>query len=1202
VDILQTNSIQGGANALYQFTIPPGLSAAEVRLDNVTGFPFMTLHTGSNAVSPNTTYGYDGGVGSTWSSATLITLPNPTATNYSLAVQAGPQSASSYPDAVFTVHLRQISSPNLVFDASLNSPGASNVVTGTLLDGQSAFYQVTVPASLNGQPVIGWRLDLAQTTGSPKVRVRPGAAPADGDPTTSAFAAGEAIIVPPYLTPGTWYVEVRATGLSTFTLTSSNLQFKHPAWAMPVQGNPVTTPGLPPGGPLFGDTGVDTNGAPLPGDQGIDLAQGTFDYYSVTVPPGNIGVMRTRLDAISGNPNLYIRVGGPPTLTHSATGGSGTLYDRTLNAATGSQYGNWVPINGRYEAYLTNGTWYMAVQAGGNSNVRYRMRVYTGIVTNLSFGGSYVGQTLAAGDWLYYSLSIPTNAPTNLNVTFSEQLGNVIMYVRDRVPPGNGASTSSSQYQDWTSDNKNHSSLYANYDPAGTYSFPTPPLRPGYTYYLGFRAVVDSTFSVSCNTNAGTIDYTNTVPFYGGNFNNSVPAHGILKLAIDVPADARRLIVNFTNVSAFNIYLDQGSVPAQDGTDPFRSLGTANPVINQPLYNFTWPWAPNYRYFLLVTNTSGSSQPFAFNVNGLNCATDDADADGLPDCWELTYWPSIYTYGPNDDPDGDGVRNLDEYLEGTDPTNPRSFHPRLQVTAQYGSVGLSPAGNPTTTPPKLWYNLGQMVQLTPTPSNGYAFLGWSGDVSGNANPLTITMNGHSNITAIFGISSPPTADYQFQNNLHSSIGNPPDLSNIAAGNNFVSDIVDGLPQTVYRFPQGSSVALSNANGVIPTNIYTIVLLFSFDNVSGWRRILDVKNPVSNNGLYTLNGQLYFYPTGPSGSSNIVAGNYAQVVMTRDASSNVVAYLNGVQQFSLVDNANYATLAGSPQLLRFFKDDTTEDASGTIARIRLYDKVMPPAQVATLDREVSGSAAPLRFVSPLYYSNHVMYLTLQVTPNVTYSVQASTNLVNWTTITNVTSSTPLVLISDSQASTLPRRMYRGVTQASSTVSAPTVTTQPATSVGVNSATLNASINPNGASTSYYFQYGTTLGYGSFSPTNILAAGFSPVGVNAPVSPLLQNTNYHFRAVATNSSGLTLGSDMLFTTLKQPAIANVTNLPNHQISMRFTGTTNATYSIQTSTNLTSWTVLSNVTMNASGSFQFLETNFASAPRRFYRLSWP
>src|ERR1035437_6710489 len=100
-------------------------------------------------------------------------------------------------------------------------------------------------------------------------------------------------------------------------------------------------------------------------------------------------------------------------------------------------------------------------------------------------------------------------------------------------------------------------------------------------------------------------------------------------------------------------------------------------------------------YFLSVSNTTGSAQNFVLSVNGLNSATNEYDGDGLPDCCELTYWPSIYSYGPNDDPDGDGVRNLDEYLEGTDPTNPLSFHPRLLINALYGTVTPISAGNST---------------------------------------------------------------------------------------------------------------------------------------------------------------------------------------------------------------------------------------------------------------------------------------------------------------------------------------------------------------------------------------------------------------------------------------------------------------------------------------------------------------------------
>jgi len=147
---------------------------------------------------------------------------------------------------------------------------------------------------------------------------------------------------------------------------------------MPAAGGTVTTPGLPPGGPLFADTGVDTSGNPLPGDQGSGLAEGMFDYYEIIVPATNTAVLRTRLDAVSGNPTLYLRAGGLPTLSHSSGGNCGsTLYDRALNASSGSQYGNWVPLDGRHQVYLSNGVWYVAVQASGGSNARYRLRMDT---------------------------------------------------------------------------------------------------------------------------------------------------------------------------------------------------------------------------------------------------------------------------------------------------------------------------------------------------------------------------------------------------------------------------------------------------------------------------------------------------------------------------------------------------------------------------------------------------------------------------------------------------------------------------------------------------------------------------------------------------------------------------------------------------------------------------------------------------------
>ena len=44
----------------------------------------------------------------------------------------------------------------------------------------------------------------------------------------------------------------------------------------------------------------------------------------------------------------------------------------------------------------------------------------------------------------------------------------------------------------------------------------------------------------------------------------------------------------------------------------------------------------------------------------------DTDADNLPDAWEMEWLKSLQ-YGPNDDPDEDGKTNIEEQLAGTDP-------------------------------------------------------------------------------------------------------------------------------------------------------------------------------------------------------------------------------------------------------------------------------------------------------------------------------------------------------------------------------------------------------------------------------------------------------------------------------------------------------------------------------------------------------
>ncbi|MHC5077132.1 MAG: CFI-box-CTERM domain-containing protein, partial [Planctomycetota bacterium] len=95
-------------------------------------------------------------------------------------------------------------------------------------------------------------------------------------------------------------------------------------------------------------------------------------------------------------------------------------------------------------------------------------------------------------------------------------------------------------------------------------------------------------------------------------------------------------------------------------------------------------------------------------------------------------------------------------------------------------------------------------------------------------------------------------------------------------------------------------------------------------------------------------------------------------------------------------------------------------------------------------------------------------------------------------------------------------------------APTITMGLASSVTSNSATMNGTVNPNNASTNYYFEYGTDISYGSTTESKDAGSGISAVSVNADIIGLDANTNYHFRIVATNSAGTSYGEDQIFKT--------------------------------------------------------------------------
>jgi hypothetical protein len=80
-----------------------------------------------------------------------------------------------------------------------------------------------------------------------------------------------------------------------------------------------------------------------------------------------------------------------------------------------------------------------------------------------------------------------------------------------------------------------------------------------------------------------------------------------------------------------------------------------------------------------------------------------------------------------------------------------------------------------------------------------------------------------------------------------------------------------------------------------------------------------------------------------------------------------------------------------------------------------------------------------------------------------------------------------------------------------------------------AIVKATINPEGASTTYHFEYGTTEAYGLQSPELPVGSDSTDHTITRFLDGLQPGTTYHYRAVATNG---VVGPDRIFTTYMPP----------------------------------------------------------------------
>ncbi len=174
--------------------------------------------------------------------------------------------------------------------------------------------------------------------------------------------------------------------------------------------------------------------------------------------------------------------------------------------------------------------------------------------------------------------------------------------------------------------------------------------------------------------------------------------------------------------------------------------------------------------------------------------------------------------------------------------------------------------------------------------------------------------------------------------------------------------------------------------------------------------------------------------------------------------------------------------------------------------------------------------------------------------------------------------------------------------------PTASTLDASPVASGSAVLNAAVNPGGAATICYFQYGTTTNYGSLSATNVFPAVTNSVTGSTPISGLAPGTLYHCRVVATNTAGKVIGQDVAFTTTSPAPLqlkAALTSLGGN-IQFNLSAASGTSFTLLSTTNIalamSNWTALGAMAEISPGQYQFTEPLPPIGSQRYFSVRSP
>ncbi len=206
------------------------------------------------------------------------------------------------------------------------------------------------------------------------------------------------------------------------------------------------------------------------------------------------------------------------------------------------------------------------------------------------------------------------------------------------------------------------------------------------------------------------------------------------------------------------------------------------------------------------------------------------------------------------------------------------------------NVSITGNGSVSKSPDQATYHYGDVVQLTATAGTGYAFSQWSGDLTGSANPASVTINGNKTITAAF------IPGYSLSVTMvgNGSVFKYPDLETYLPGQ---VATLNAAPDTGWSFSAWSGACTGSGSCVVTMNENKSVIgTFTSNPYTLTTAVLTAGGSISKDpdqGTYTY-GQIVTLTANPSTGYRLSAwsrdltGSTSPITITMDGNKTVHA--------------------------------------------------------------------------------------------------------------------------------------------------------------------------------------------------------------------------------------------------------------------------------------------------------------------------